>query len=537
MSNCCLDPGIAKTFEAKKTEPNKSYYCFVDKLRAMNYSPKFPVQWVQFMVMILSITSTGIAAGRTDIPRLSPTRGIVMEDPDLLSSAAVSDDLQTFYYPQTLDHFNYQPQSYATFQQRYVMNFKYWGGANNNAPILAYLGAEGPLDGDLTVIGFLNDNAVRFNALLVYIEHRYYGKSIPFGSREEAFKNASTLGYFNSAQAIADYAEIIMHIKNKLRAFYSPVIVVGGSYGGMLASWLRLKYPHVALGALASSAPILYFDKITPRGAYFSVVTKDFREASETCYQTIRNSWSVIDKIASQPNGLSILSMIFKTCKPLNKSSELKIALENMYTLAAQYDKPPRYPVTVVCRGIDGANGKQEILSKIFAGVVAYRGNRSCYINPPTNESETTVGWRWQTCSEMVIPIGIGNRTMFQPEPFDLNSFIQQCKTIFGVPPRPHWVTSYYGGHDIKLILQRFGSNIIFSNGLRDPYSRGGVLENISESILAVKTVNGSHCLDILAQNASDPEWLVKQRQTEVEIIRGWIAQYYADLKAILFKQ
>ena len=45
----------------------------------------------------------------------------------------------------------------------------------------------------------------------------------------------------------------------------------------MLASWFRLKYPHLALGALASSAPILYFDNITPQNGYFSVVTKDFR--------------------------------------------------------------------------------------------------------------------------------------------------------------------------------------------------------------------------------------------------------------------
>jgi lysosomal Pro-X carboxypeptidase len=30
---------------------------------------------------------------------------------------------------------------------------------------------------------------------------------IPFESREEAFKNASVVGYFNSTQALADYAE------------------------------------------------------------------------------------------------------------------------------------------------------------------------------------------------------------------------------------------------------------------------------------------------------------------------------------------
>jgi lysosomal Pro-X carboxypeptidase len=45
----------------------------------------------------------------------------------------------------------------------------------------------------------------------------------------------------------------------------------------VLASWFRLKYPHVAIGALASSAPILYFDDITPQDGYFSIVTKDFR--------------------------------------------------------------------------------------------------------------------------------------------------------------------------------------------------------------------------------------------------------------------
>jgi lysosomal Pro-X carboxypeptidase len=55
---------------------------------------------------------------------------------------------------------------------------------------------------------------------------------MPFGSREEAYKNASTLGYFNSAQALADYAEILIHVRKQLHAENSPVIVVGGSYGG-----------------------------------------------------------------------------------------------------------------------------------------------------------------------------------------------------------------------------------------------------------------------------------------------------------------
>ncbi|KAK4286395.1 hypothetical protein QN277_002955 [Acacia crassicarpa] len=492
----------------------------------------------QCLLLISFIFSFYLTATQSSIiPRLSPIGDLTLHDPAALTADDTdtdTGDLKTFYFKQTLDHFNYGPDSYTTFPQRYLINFKYWGGANSSAPIFAYLGEEDPIDGDLNFIGFLDDNAPSFKALIVYIEHRYYGKSVPFGSFEAALKNAKTRGYFNSAQAIADYAAILIHIKKKLRAHYSPVIVIGGSYGGMLASWFRLKYPHVALGALASSAPILYFDNITPSNGYYSVVTRDFREASETCYETILKSWSEIDRVASEPDGHSILSQRFNTCRPLSSSSELKDYLDIMYATAAQYNRPPRYPVNVVCGGIDGATFGSDILSKIYAGVLAYRGNATCKVNGPTNVTETSIGWKWQKCSEMVIPIGRANDTMFEPNPFDLKSFVRNCKMAYGVAPRPHWVTTYYGGHDVKLVLRRFGSNIIFSNGLRDPYSSGGVLDNISDSIVAVSTVNGSHCLDILrAVPSDDPEWLVKQRKKEVEIIKGWISQYYADLDAL----
>lgn len=65
------------------------------------------------------------------------------------------------------------------------------------------------------------------------MQHRYYGKSIPHGfTGEESLENATIRGYLNSAQAIADYAEIIINLKKNLSADSSPVIVVGGSYGG-----------------------------------------------------------------------------------------------------------------------------------------------------------------------------------------------------------------------------------------------------------------------------------------------------------------
>uniref|UniRef100_A0A7N0UNQ7 Lysosomal Pro-X carboxypeptidase n=1 Tax=Kalanchoe fedtschenkoi TaxID=63787 RepID=A0A7N0UNQ7_KALFE len=222
------------------------------------------------------------------------------------------------YYDQTLDHFNYRPGSYATFKQKYVILSKYWGGRNLSAPIFVYLGAETSLS--YYDNGFMEDNAEQFNALLVYIEHRYYGDSIPFGSREEAYRNSSTLGYFNSAQAIADYADILIHVKRKLHAQASPIIAVGGSYGG----------------TLASSAPILYFDDVTPNDGYYAVASRDFQEESQSCYETIKRSWNEIVRIASEPDGLSILSQKFKTC-----------SLDDIYSRAAQYNPSD---VTLLCQ-------------------------------------------------------------------------------------------------------------------------------------------------------------------------------------------
>jgi len=65
------------------------------------------------------------------------------------------------------------------------------------------------------------------------------------------------VGYLTSEQALADYVALIDHIKSTTRgAAASPVVVFGGSYGGMLAAWLRMKYPHTVIGSVI--AVILY---------------------------------------------------------------------------------------------------------------------------------------------------------------------------------------------------------------------------------------------------------------------------------------
>lgn len=65
--------------------------------------------------------------------------------------------------------------------------------------------------------------AWKFKGLLVFIEHRYYGETLPFGP--ESYKDKEHLGYLTAEQALADYALLITQVK--------VYIVAGSPAAGM----------------------------------------------------------------------------------------------------------------------------------------------------------------------------------------------------------------------------------------------------------------------------------------------------------------
>ncbi|XP_057767868.1 uncharacterized protein LOC130988119 [Salvia miltiorrhiza] len=445
---------------------------------------------------------------------------------------------ETHYFPQNLDHFTFQPRSYKIFNQKYLINRKHW---QKGAPIFVYTGNEGDIDWFASNTGFLLDIAPKFHALVVFIEHRFYGESLPFG--KHSYKSAKTLGYLNSQQALADYALLITSLKHNLSSDASPVVVVGGSYGGMLAAWFRLKYPHIAMAALASSAPILQFDDITPWSSFYDAVSQDFKDASLNCYQVIKASWAELEAIAAYKQGLVELSRSFRACKKVNSIYSARdwlweafvyVAMVN-YPTEANFMKPlPAYPVKEMCKIIDGSPPGTTKLSRVFAAASLYynysRGEK-CFAIENQADEHGLHGWNWQACTEMVMPMVVTKESMFPPFSFSYEEYADECMKSYGVRPRPHWITTQFGGTNIEQVLKRFGSNIIFSNGLQDPWSRGGVLKNISTSIVALVADNGAHHTDLRGAVEEDPEWLIQQRKQEVEILHNWISQYYLDMK------
>lgn len=436
---------------------------------------------------------------------------------------------------QKLDHFNFQTN--RTFLQRYLIARKNWkvGG-----PIFFYTGNEGDITWFANNTGLMWDSAKEFGAMLVFAEHRYYGKSLPFGTK--SYKGPQYLGYLTSEQALADFAILINHLKDTIPgANDSPVIAIGGSYGGMLAAWIRMKYPNIVAGALAASAPILQFTGLTPCEKFYQIVTKDFYKAGgEACVNSVKKTWNTVKEYGKTVSGRKKLTSIFKLCSPIKTKenvTQLEYWLSETWVNLAMVDYPypasfleplPGWPIKVVCKYLQNETLEDDKLLQAIANAVGVYYNNSghakCF-----NTSQQAVsflgdeGWSFQACTEMVMPLcSDGVNDMFTESKWDFKEYSLDCQQSLGVTPLEYWAEILYGGKKI-----RSHSNIVFSNGELDPWSGGGVTQNLTDSLIAVLIEDGAHHLDLRHKNPLDPPSVVQARKLEKFYMAQWIKEYH----------
>ena len=379
------------------------------------------------------------------------------------------------------------------------------------------------------------DIAPEFEAMLIFAEHRYYGDSLPFGS--DSYATAGNLQYMTTEQALADFALLIEHIKSTLPgAKNSPVIAFGGSYGGMLAAWLRMKYPNVVVGAIAASAPIWMFDDLSPCDGFNKIASRDYRSTpgGEQCFENIRGFWAALNRTAEQEHGMFVVSLLFELCDDILDVNVLidwftaifgNLAMVN-YPYPTSFLEPlPAWPVSVACSylnesrlyGEDLLNAVKKVVNLYFN----YTGELTCFNSSLQGPSSFDVrGWDYQACTEMVMPIcSRYESSVFPPSRWNLYGYVQDCERRWmNATVRPDWAVTFYGGKDISS-----HSNIVFSNGDLDPWSFGSVLTNLSDTLTAVIIEGGAHHLDLRAAHPADPQSVIDARNVEKAHIRMWI--------------
>jgi hypothetical protein len=149
------------------------------------------------------------------------------------------------YTSSAIDHFNFYSQQENTFELKWLSYTKKWKGPDG--PILFYLGGEGQIEDFYNATGAIFEIAEELSAAVLFVEHRYYGVSLPFGENSFSPKNIS---YLSIEQAMADFSLFLPKFKQILgctaRRNSCQTILFGGSYGGMLVAWHRLKYPFLS---------------------------------------------------------------------------------------------------------------------------------------------------------------------------------------------------------------------------------------------------------------------------------------------------
>eukprot|EP00854_Cymbomonas_tetramitiformis_P005953 gene5953-7157_t len=349
--------------------------------------------------------------------------------------------------------------------------------------------------------------ARKYGALILALEHRYYGESYPVPDM-----TTPNLAYLTSEQALSDLARFRNYIASagltdtrssptlNLKApADGPWVVFGGSYPGNLAAWFKLKYPSLAAGAISSSAPLhaeydfqQYAEVVGTALAYSKI------GGSDACYSAVNKAVDRVQELISLGR-LSELPTGLRPCGKLSSREDLATyqgELFGNFQGVVQYNLEGRPPtVAQVCKimvnGTDplvqfaqatqlivGQQGGQKCVSSSFQkDTVDFLSNATFSGYGCDRQCTSFRQWIYQSCNEF----GYFQTTTGTDHPFTAFSALdvnvageQLCEAVYNLSkyggPNTEFANMNYGSRDLS------GANITLSNGNMDPWHALGIV-------------------------------------------------------------
>jgi hypothetical protein len=426
------------------------------------------------------------------------------------------------FFNQTLNHFDEQDK--RTWNQRYVVNDTFWDG---KGPVFFMINGEGPLD-PLSVVAYQYVTwAQEFKALLISLEHRFYGGSQPLESL-----STKNLKFLDADQALADAANFRQFIAAKYNARNSQFITFGGSYAGELSGWMRIKFPHLIDASVASSGPVAAEVDFYQ---YLAVVADSLAfYGSAQCVSNIAAATQKIQALTTSADGLSTLSSMFSTCAPITQADipNFMQSLAGNFMGIVQYNlEVPGVNISTLCDTM--TNSSADPLTNylavwdLFAGGECVDVSYADMVTELKNSSiQMGVGgrqWIYQSCIEF----GYFQTSDSPNQPFgnlfNVSSQTILCQDVFGFDfmPDVNWTRTEFGANEPE------ESNILWVNGSIDPWHALGVLSAPANSDWNVLVINGTaHCADMLPPFSGSPSTLAPAQEVIRQQLATWISNY-----------
>ncbi|KAH3746165.1 thymus-specific serine protease [Pelomyxa schiedti] len=420
-----------------------------------------------------------------------------------------------WFQNQRVDHFD--NTNTALWKQRYLLNDTYWGG--NGYPIILNIGGEGMLAPNAASGRFIfNDWAQELSALIVSIEHRYYGLSIPTGDISD-----KSLRFLSSEQALADYVEFVSYIKSMYQAPDSKVLAVGGSYSGALSVWVRQKYPQSIHCSYGTSAPVLAQENFPE---FFEVVGQGL---GEECSTAVNQGTKYYEALLNSEEGCKQIEQDFNTCTPIETENDKITFLSYLADSISGFVQYNNDNNGVLPTNITG------ICDILLSGPISQTFPQFIqYYNTEYNEACTPVSyndmvgdlknahaglpegsgrsWWWQTCTEF----GYFSTGDSSQQPFSslisLDYYTGICRDVFNISSEAianavEATNTLYGGRNVG------STETVFPNGSVDPWHTLGITSSSDPLLPAVYIQGTAHCADLYAASPNDIPALIAARQ------------------------
>ncbi|XP_070620828.1 thymus-specific serine protease isoform X2 [Erythrolamprus reginae] len=433
---------------------------------------------------------------------------------------------------QPLDHFNRQER--RVFNQRYWINEQFW--QHPIGPVFLYIGGESSLSMYSVVDGHHVDLAKKYKAMVVSLEHRFYGASLNLDSLQD-----ENLQFLSSQQALSDLAAFRHFITEKYNLTANNTwICFGGSYPGSLAAWFRLKFPHLVFAAIASSAPVrAQMDYPGYNKVVAASLSNPLIKGSTECLQRVREAFASMER-KIRAGWLAKLSVDFHSCSPLRGERDCQVLATNLadiFMAAVQYNSAgmPLSTVGSLCNIMTnssiGSPYRRLVVTNLVVldnlGMPCLENSQVEIVKELRNASiEMSYlsfrQWQFQTCNEFGYYMTCEDPDCpFSPR-MSLTSQLEICAQVFNISHRNvsegvSFTNDYYGADHPK------ASQVLFVNGDVDPWYPLSVLKDESMSEPAILINGTSHCANMFSYRLNDPLSLIRARQQITSWVGKWL--------------
>lgn len=362
-------------------------------------------------------------------------------------------------------------------------------------PIFVHVGGDFEIGTFWIEHGHLFDIAMDLNGIVFAFETRFFGQNRPTSDT-----STGNLRFLSSEQILADMARLIDHIKREdPRLADAKVVLAGPQFGGNLATWFRIKYPHYVDGVWSSSS---FVEARLNFREYFEAIGDGLRElGSDNCF---RRTWRAFRTMENLVEGgrAEVLNEMFHLCHPLDVASDLEVQrffVEIAETVSTGVINGGRGAVDDMCEMLTSSESTNDLVA--FAEWFSYEHIRGgCFQesfqevvdfhSEPEWPSIGVIYGRRQFLYLQCTEYGWFATTDSVNQPFGtritLSYFTEMCRRVFG-----DWITEDALHENVNRTNAVFGgvqpviTNAFFTNGGLDPRRLTNVQVDIGTTVEA----------------------------------------------------